>query len=187
MTIETEFGELLARLVELQTALEYLAVFIEDKPQAHKLADDLGEAVTDLSSRIGQALEDARQAQAAVQHPADLTRARAALASCHEGFNFVSRHMLTELMSEKQLAELARLGRRRGGEWPGWATGVRQALDQCQTPLHDVNQALFRCWQEMAERSVATSVSVQATNIAQQITAPEESVLTRGDTLVQEG
>ncbi len=175
MALEATFQELPDKLSQLHTSLKYLEVFIEDRPRAHKLADDLAEVVTDLWSRIGWALEAAEEARTAVEHPTDLARARLALTNCQEQFNLVSRRLLTELMSEPQLTELVRLGRRLGSEWRGWADSVKQALDQCQPPLYEVNQSLFECWQEMAERVGTTSVSVQATNIGQKITISEDT------------
>jgi hypothetical protein len=169
MSIEAAFQELPARLVDLQTALGYLNTFIEDKPHAHALADKLGETATDLSARVDGALVDARAAEAAVQGGGDPVRARTALARCHEGLNAVSRCLLTELTAEKQWAELAGLGPRLRGEWPGWTRAVRGALEACQPALHDVNQALFRCWQELAEHSGGASISVRATSIGQRI------------------
>ncbi|GIK43708.1 MAG: hypothetical protein BroJett011_75410 [Chloroflexota bacterium] len=174
MALEATFQELPPKLMHLRTDLKDLEVFIGDKPQAHKLPDDLGEIVVDLWNRVDQALEAALEAQAAVQHPTDLGRARSALATCQEQFNFVSHRLLTELRSDRQMAELNRLGRRLGGEWRGWASSVRQTLEESHLPLYEVNQALFRCWQELTERLDTMSVSVQATNIGQQITAPEE-------------
>ena len=47
-------------------------------------------------------------------------------------------------------------------------------LESCQQDLYVTNEALFRCWLEIAERVGMTSVSVQATNIGQQITAPQD-------------
>jgi hypothetical protein len=174
MALEETFRELSVKLNELGGALKDLEVFIGDKPHQHKFAEDLAEEVTDLWSRIDQALEAAQAAQTGVQYPPDLGYARQGLALCQEQVNIVARKFSTELRSDKQLTELTRLGRRLGGEWPGWAKSVKQALDQCQAPLYDVNEALAHCWQEIAERVGMNSVSVQATNIGQQITVQED-------------
>jgi hypothetical protein len=69
-------------------------------------------------------------------------------------------------MPYERIADLARVGRTRGGEWRAWATSVKQALDGCRQPLFDVQQAQFECWQEVAERSARQSISIQATGIA---------------------
>lgn len=183
MTLEAVFRELPEKLMDLQSSLKYLEVFIGDKPHAHKLADDLSETVTDLWSRIDEAIEVAHETQAALQPPTDLARVRLALVICQEQFNIVSRKFTTELRSEQQMRELARLSRRLKGEWPGWARSVKQTLEQCQVGFHDVNEALSRCWQEIAERVGMTSVSMQTTNIGQQIVTSEDSSVIREQTV----
>ncbi|MFN8453543.1 MAG: hypothetical protein U0401_02550 [Anaerolineae bacterium] len=174
MALEATFQELPLKLRELQTTLKYLEVFIGDKPHRHKFAEDLGEEVVDLWSRIDQAIEAANEALAAVQHPPDLGRARQALTLCQEQVNVVSRKFSTKVRSDHQMTELTRLGSRLQGEWPGWVKSIKQSLNQCQPPLHDVNETLARCWQELAEHAGLTSISVQATNIGQQIMRPRD-------------
>ena len=51
-----------------------------------------------------------------------------------------------------------------------WAGSVKHGLEQCRQPIDAVGKALAACWQEIAERIGTTSISVQATNIGQQIT-----------------
>jgi hypothetical protein len=37
-------------------------------------------------------------------------------------------------------------------DWSQWAWGVRDALDSCAEPIHELNNALWQCWQELADR-----------------------------------
>ena len=44
-----------------------------------------------------------------------------------------------------------------------------QALEACRQPVHALDAALLFAWQELSERVGMRSVSVQTTNIGQQI------------------
>jgi hypothetical protein len=79
----------------------------------------------------------------------------------------------SDLLSYERLAELATFGSERGGEWRGWADSVKEALARSWRPAFEVNQALFLCWQEIAERAGVNAVSVHATNIGQMIEGVE--------------
>ena len=49
----------------------------------------------------------------------------------------------------------------------------RRPSNSARSSVLDANLGLFRCWQEITERVGITSVSVQTSNIGQQITTPE--------------
>jgi len=168
----TNLHELHEGLIGLRTTV------VEDKPRGGDivLVDIFGDAADDLLGWLEEALAKASEGQQAATHPIDLDRARRALTTCQERFNRISQRFSSDLVCYERIAELTRFGRKHGREWHAWATSVKQALDWCQQPLYALSQTLFRCWQEISERVGMTSVSVQATNIGQQITVPE-----RGD------
>jgi hypothetical protein len=147
---------------------------VEDKPQRGDvvLVDRLGNAIEDLLGWAEEAVSAAIEAEQAVAHPLDTHRARQSLTLCQERFAHLAREHL-DLTSYERMAELMRFGRGRRGEWQAWTRSVRQALEECQPPLEDVNRALFRCWQEIAERLQTSSVSIHNTTIGQQISASE--------------
>ena len=182
MALEAAFGDLAVQFQILRDALLALrTTVIEDRPLRDDVAlvDSFGDAVEDILGWLEEALIASREGQQAVGHPLDLDRARRALTTCQERFNWISQRFFSDLVSYQRIEELTGLGRERRGEWLAWGSSVREGLDRCQQPLYDVNQALFRCWQEIAERVGMTSVSVQATNIGQQITVPEGRQMAR--------
>ena len=175
MALEAAFGELNAQLYTLREALVDLhTTAVEDKPLQDDavLVDLFGDAATDLLGWLEGALSAVATAQQAATYPADIGQARQALAQCHERFQHVHQRFATDLISYECIAELTRFGRRRGGEWQAWATGVKAALDECRPRLWAIAQALFACWQELAERAGMNSVAVHAINIGQRVIAP---------------
>ena len=100
--------------------------------------------------------------------PVDFDLARQELARCQESYHRLVRRFSCELVSYERMAELKALAREYGGEWRSWAMGVRDVIGQCRAPMDDVMEALFLCWQELAERGGGVSVSVQTTKIGRQ-------------------
>lgn len=77
-----------------------------------------------------------------------------------------------DAVSYETIDALTRFGRQRGREWLGWSGSVVQALEACHAPVHALDAALLKAWQELSERLGSRSVSLQTTNIGQQISAP---------------
>ena len=174
MAVEAAFQTLVVKLGAAREAFESLRLTaVEDRPLRDEvlLVERLGNAVEDLQGWLEEAVAAAGEAQQAVRHPLDGHRARGALALAHERFLRLEYKFFFEGVSYEEIGELSRFGRRRGREWLGWTGSVIQALDQCRAPLRDVDEALLVCWQELSERLGASSVSVQTTNIGQQISA----------------
>lgn len=177
MSLRSEFQTLYAQLRKLNDALVALRVtVVEDRPLAGGpaiLLDAFGDAAEDM---LGWLEESRRSAAPLAEAPSDrafdVNRARQSLVFCQDQFNRVAARFAFDLISYERVSELMRLGRERRGEWRAWAASVKESLDGCQQQMYDVNHALFRCWQEIAERVGMTSVSVQATNIGQQVTVP---------------
>ncbi len=175
MTIGTAFKQLGAlqalreELVGLRTTIR------EDRPLGGDsvLVDMFGDDADDMLGWLAEALTAARDGQQAVEHQLDLNGAWRALTTCQQRFGQIE-YRLFDLISYDRLAPLMHFGRQQGGEWRAWTSSVKAALDRCQSPIYDVNQALFRCWQEIGERAGLSSVSVQATNLGQLITTVPE-------------
>ncbi|MFN8490550.1 MAG: hypothetical protein U0350_23375 [Caldilineaceae bacterium] len=181
MALEAAFGELriqLQRLRELFTDLR--TTIVEDKPPQDDvvLVELWGDGVDDLLGWLEGALEAADKAQQAVAYPGDLNQAWRALVICHAQFQHIYQRFAAELICYERINELTRFGRRRGGEWQAWANSVKAALVTCQTPLFDLSQALFGCWQEIAEHSGMQTVSMQVTHIGPKISVSEKCATT---------
>ncbi len=176
MSLEKTFQELQAELRKLRdTLLGLRLTVVEDKPRSDEvvLVERTGNTVEDLLGWAEEALLAAGEAEQATAYPLDEHRLRKALATCQERYGRLVQQYLSDLAPYEQMAELLRFGRRRSGEWQAWTRSVKQALEDCRQPLHDVSQALFHCWQDLSERLAMSSVSIQNTTIGQQISAPE--------------
>jgi hypothetical protein len=172
MALEKTFRELPAQLRRLGDRLQELEVtVVEDRPAANGAAivDSFEYAVDDLRGWVEEALQAAEEAEQAVGHPVDIGRARHALTICQERFHRIEKGFAANLVSYDCMKDLAGFSSERRGEFPSWATSVKQGVEHCMQPLEDAGKALAECWQEIAERVGMTSVSVQATNIGQKI------------------
>ncbi len=177
MALESTFQRLNGELWKMRDRLMMVQLTVmEDLPeqQASALADQIADAIVEARGLLEEALAESSLARQAVGHPTDLERARRSLANIHAKHHRLGSRFVLELASYTQLSELARLGRARGGEWLPWANTVKEGLERCQPQIFEINQALFECWQEIAERVGMNSISVQATNIGQQIRLPEK-------------
>jgi hypothetical protein len=176
MTLEASFDSLVLRLQVLRDALSSLRIMVgEDQPLTGGvvLVDNVSNTLEDLWTSLEGADNASGEGRQAVNYPTDLQSARRSLVRCQQFFNDVSYRLTSDLLSYERLAELTTFGRERGGEWRGWADSVKKALERCWQPAFDVNQALFLCWQEIAERAGMNAVSVNATNIGQMIEGVE--------------
>lgn len=168
MGLEQVFSAPCEALRKLKEEVEALRVMVvEDKPLKDELmlVDELGNTVEDLCGWVNESFEFAMLACQAVAPRFTPERAYRTLSNCHERFQQVLGRFALELMMYERLDDLLRLGRERSGEWQAWTDGVRGALDTCQPQLLEINQLLFRCWQELAERIDLGAMQVQANNI----------------------
>ncbi len=178
MALEATFRELSVCLHHLHDALNEVQVTLGDKPSDDELAlaDGVETAVLDLMGTLHETRRAALDARKAVGHPPDLDRARRELALCQERFHRIEQQFASELVSYEMLRELARLGAERRA-WLPWASAVKQGIEQCRQPLEQTSTALASCWQELAERLGTMNISVQATNVGQQISLPRSSIV----------
>lgn len=175
MTLEATFKALNTHLRMLHGEFSGLRTTIrEDKPIEGDVVfvDMFGDTMDDLLGRLEEMLTAAQAGQQTSAQQLDLSRAWRILATCQEQFNHLQ-YQFFDLISYNRLAPLVYFGGEQGGEWRAWVNSVKEMLDRCQQPLYDVNQVLFQCWQEIAERVDIRAMSVQTTNIGQQIAVPE--------------
>lgn len=170
MALENTFRELFTRLKKLKETLDGLRCLLPDDPLNMEVAlvQHLRESVDSVGGWLDDCLE---QSQDAVGDPADLNRPRRSLALCQTSFDEAERTFSSELMSYDKLREIVRLGTRRGGVWLIWSQNVKRDLEAFRYELDLTRRAVTACWQELAEHVGTTNVSVQNTNIGQQITA----------------
>jgi hypothetical protein len=173
VALESIFRDLSVCLHHVHDALNALQITLGDKPPDDEsaLADGVEAAVLDLMGTLHEAQKAALEARKAVGHPLDLDRARRALTLCQERFHRIEQQFASDLVSYEKLKELARLGNARRA-WLPWSSTVKQGIEQCQPPLELTSTALAACWQELAERLGTVNISMQATNVGQQITVP---------------
>jgi len=175
MALRKTFDELASTLGQLANAARELEIHVADESAADAvLVERLEEAVEDLLASLGGARVAVGRALGPGERPVSVELAVTGLARCHEYVLEVNRR-LEALLTHESIRDLLELGRRRGGGWLPWAREVHGALERCRGPLDDVHHGLLECWQDVAEWSAASSVSVQATNIGQQVTVPFES------------
>jgi hypothetical protein len=172
VALEATFDQLVTRFTAMREVLQSLSLMvIEDRPPQGELmlVDGLGNLVEELRGWTEEGYTAALQARQAVSHPPDLHRARFALSVSNERFNELKYRFHEEAVAHHRIGELIRLRNRRGPEWPGWSTSVVHSLNACRVPLRALDESLLHTWQELTERLILRSLSVQTTNIGQQI------------------
>jgi hypothetical protein len=178
MSLEAALESLRRTLGGLQESVSALQVTItEDKPArgGAVLVDQLDNLVTDMSGMLEEA--DHRAAEALqTSKPGPLDQTQSALGDVHRLINRFTALYTGELAAHDQIAQLLEMGRERGREWREWSQVVKTAIERCAAPMKRAAEALAECWSELAGRLARNSVSVQATNIGQQITLREDQL-----------
>ena len=183
MALDRAFQDLCGRLRALETGLEELSsAVLHSKPAAgkakagpskeHYLADRLWEMVAEMQGRQKEASVAAAEAKRAVDSPLNLDRAWRMLKTSQEAVNLVGRQYSSDMVSYERVHDLMTL-RTEHPEWTGWVEAQLIHLGQLRKQIGDTNEAFLLCWQEIAERVGMTTVTVQTTNVGQQISAPE--------------
>jgi hypothetical protein len=171
--LEAALDDLGKKLKELHDSIDAIGIAVGDAPSSEPSAvvDRFKETVEELISRAGEARATAKRAREVTETTADLHRVRRALTSSQEDFHRILWTLYQEFLSYEKMAELARLASGRGKEWIPWSSLMKDVLDKQSEQLRSVSDAYFLCWQEIAERVGTMSVTVQVTNVGQQITA----------------
>jgi hypothetical protein len=176
MVLDAAFTDLSAKLHRLREAFEELRIAaVEERPARGDivLVDLYGDAADELLGCVEEALAAAGECSRAVSAAGDLERARRSLAAGHQQFNRINQRFTADLTRYERVADLAGVGRRRGREWGLWALNVKAALDRCQDPIFNVNEAYLACWQEIAERVAQSTISVHAVGIGSLVDSRE--------------
>jgi hypothetical protein len=174
MALEATFRELSFSLRKLKDALIILQSAVGDKPPEGEaaVADDLEGGVLDVLGTLHEARKASALALKAAGYPVELDQARRSLAACQECCHRIEHQFSADLASYEKLLELTRLGSERGMEWLPWANNLKQAIEECRSPLQAVSLAVSRCWQELAERLGTTNISMQVKSVGQEISVP---------------
>lgn len=175
MALEAVFRALVVQLRKLGDDLNVLQLTLGDRPPKSEsaLVDHFDNAVLDMAGHLHEAIQSACEALTAVGHPIDLDRARRALTACQTSFHGIEQQYSTEIFSYEKLKDLAELGAKRPREWASWTHTMKEGIEHCRYSLAGTSEALVGCWQELAEHLGRMSISVQATNVGQQIASPE--------------
>ena len=176
MTLATTFAELQEQLETLRELLSDLDItLVEDKPLNDMSAPEgqFYDAALGARGYLEEALAAAREGREAADARYDLQSVQRWLVACHEQFDLFLDGFSSGLFSADRIRTLDRSRRGRGREWRAWMGVVIDTLGRCQTQVNHVTKSLILCSQEIADRSGTVSMSVQATNIGQQITTPE--------------
>ena len=138
----------------------------------------LSDKASELEGAVGEAQHATAGAARAVRHPRNLVEAQVALIAIQGCLNGAMKTYFDEVAAHDTVQTLIRMGRREGGKWPEWVALVKTVIESCRAPLHQSAQALSECWQELAEKLAANSISVTATNIGHQFTTRENQTST---------
>jgi hypothetical protein len=171
MALETTFRQLSVQVERLKEMLDPLRCLLPDDPLNTEVAlvQHLRESVESVSGWIDDCYEQSRAAQNNLNRSADLSRSRKALTQCQTSFDEAERTFTAELLSYDKMREVASLGARRRGIWLIWSRNIKRDLDVCRYELNLTRKALTVCWQELAEHAGKTNISVNTTNVGQQI------------------
>jgi hypothetical protein len=170
MALEATFRNLTTCLHEVDEVISALHVTMEEPERGHAaVADDLAEKTLELVGMAHEAQRAADNARKALDDPQNLDQARRNLTACQERFYGIKQKLSADLASHKTATELARVAGR-SKQWAAWAKSARRGIEDCRRPLEQASEALAVCWQELAERLGTTKISMQATNVGQQIT-----------------
>jgi hypothetical protein len=184
MGLKASFQQLQSELILLRDSLKALDLTIrEDKPLLGDvlLVDRLEDAVTDLTGWLEEAVEIAEQNKKSLEWSGEINSVAKALCAIHDSVNRIGAALSFDIAGYESIRTLLSMGRERGGEWRPWTKAVKTAIDRSLQTLRDVNNAILRSWQELADRLAMGSISVQSTNIGQQITVENDRVEASGN------
>jgi hypothetical protein len=178
VSLETALQSLQTRLTTLQKVLSDVSLFLNEPVP---LVDDIDNTITELISAAEEAEASLNDAISASQPDGSLDTVFAALRRVHGALNRCTAAYIglfvPEIPKDDSLHEkLIEGGWMYGDQWLNWSGVVRGSIRLCATPLNASAEALAECWHEMAVRLARHSVSVQATNIGQQITVRDDQL-----------
>ena len=174
MALEAALEDLCKELRQFRDVLSGLeATVVQDRPTSGEviLVDEVSDDVTEIDSLAKESLDAAEEALRSVAEPADAHRLRRALAGSQLRFLRISHTLVSRLLAYEQIRALVGFGRKRGPEWMAWVRAVQAGVDNCGAALGRIDASFLQCWQDIAERGVSGPISLNTTNIGQQITS----------------
>jgi hypothetical protein len=170
VALEEHFADLVKAWRQLNETVQALRITaVEDQPAegAVLLIERCADAAEDLLGWSALGLSAGADAQQGIGVIPNVSRARHSLKNSQQHFGKLDDQFFV-FASYECVSDLVRFGRRRRGEWLAWVHSMREAISRCREPIQQVRDALVSCWDGLTEHS-GTSVSVQSTNIGQQI------------------
>jgi hypothetical protein len=140
------------------------------REQAPLPVQQLADKVSELEGAVEEARHAASSAERAGRHPRNLEEAQLALIVIQRCLNKILKTFFFEVTAYDTIQILVRMGRRQGGKWPQWISLLKTVIEGCSVPLYGSVHAASLCWEELTEKLSAKAISLQATNIGQQIT-----------------
>jgi hypothetical protein len=183
MTMQQSFLVLASALDELDRAFDHLTWAVaQGQPVAKGNSESspagaLDDVVQELRGWVAEAqkcLEVSRGRPAA-----DASPAYRALVDCQRYAVLLAERFNHRLAAPDALSVLGLLSRGDDADWQSWAIGVRDAIERCRVPLHELNTALLQCWQELAELSQMPNLTVSARR------SPGERLLVQSPELIR--
>jgi hypothetical protein len=174
MALRRTLATLRVQLDEALSVVSELQVTVKDEPSnGSAVTDPFAYGADDMHGLLSEARATVDAVLRTEQQTSDLDRTSAAVGTCNELCLEVA-EKLDGLLAFDRIAALRRYGRERNGPWRTWTASLQEALEACRAPLTTLERTLLEAWQEIADRAVTTSVSVQTTNVGQQLTVPAE-------------
>lgn len=159
MTMQQSLLALAETLRELDRALDHLAWAVAQGQPAQAAT---GPGGLSPAGRLDDLVQELRGWVAEARQSLDAPPAYRALIACQRCAVLLAERFTNTLAAPDALSTLGRLSREGDPGWGAWAFGVRDAIERCRGPLHELNGALLQCWRELAERSELPNLTVSA-------------------------
>jgi hypothetical protein len=156
MSTEAAFEDMCARLYQVGVLVgQVRTTTFEDRPtpEQHVMVDHVADTADTLSGWLAHGLEAGLAAQQALSTPQSLDTSVRALASCQQHVGRALETFFGQLAAYDKVAAVLQMGHERGRAWRMWARTVVQAINDCQPPLLELNNAVFRCCLELTLRA----------------------------------
>lgn len=161
VTVESALNSVHASAERLRDSVQDLVLIaVEDRPRGTEI--HLTTLVHDAALDLAAEAEQAAGALRTSGHGPDVSRpASRRVARCQARVNILGTVLVRELAAPERLTELAALGAGRGREAGAWAAEIIRCIETCQYLLWtDVEPALLRYWQELADSTGRTRAPV---------------------------
>ena len=135
--------------------------------------ESLGENAMALKGDLNEALAALEEGLRAIRPPRNWHLAQAALIDVNRYLNDAVSRSRNDIDAPMTLQLLSQMAKELGGGWLEWLILINTIIRTIGDKFLETWQALAQCWEELADKLSSGAVSVQTTNIGQQISAPE--------------